>query len=158
VTVRTPLEVKQDVLGQLIAFRAAVTDLQDGRKLDEAIKQLQMSIDPSQWTNSTHPNEEDSEKVFNEEKDTVHKLFDLIKDKHSAISDTILQGFIDRITSADRVLALIAINDAVGRGGDPKKLDAAYQELAKGDAAQSMGRPYEAIDHYKNCWKQALHS
>ena len=158
VTVRTPLEVKQDVLGQLIAFRAAVTDQQDGRKLDEAIKQLQMSIDPSKWINSTHPNEEDSEKVFNEEKDTVHKLFDLIKDKHSAISDTILQGFIDRITSADRVLALIAINDAVGRGGDPKKLDAANQELAKGDAAQSMGRPYEAIDHYKNCWKQALQS
>jgi hypothetical protein len=156
VTVRTPLEAKQDVLGQLIALRATVTDQQDGKRLDAAIDQLRQSVDPSLWANSSHPNEKDVETVFNDEKDTVHKLLDLIKNKHSMISDASLQAFVDRITRADRVLALVAINDAISRNGDSKKIDGANNELAKSDDQLANGKPDDAIEHYKNGLKQAL--
>ena len=156
VTVRTPLETKRNVLGQLIALRATVTDQQDGKKLDDAINQLRQSVDPNLWANSSHPNEKDVETVFNDEKDTVHKLLDLIKNKHSTIPDANLQAFIDRITQADRVLALVAINDAISRGGDSKEIDGANKELAKGEEQLANGKPEDAIEHYKNAWKQAV--
>ena len=155
VTVRTPLEVKQDVLNQLVAFRATVTDPQDGKKLDDAIEHLRQSVDPSLWADSAHPNEKDANTVLDDEKETIHKLLDLIKNKHSASPDAILQGFIDRITQADRVLALVSINDALSRGGDPKKIDEASKELAKGDEQLARGKADGAIEHYKNAWKQA---
>ncbi len=156
VTVRAPLIVKQNVLAELVALRATVTDKQDGKKLDEAIDHLSKSIDSRLWLDPSHPQLKDGEKVFNEEKDATNKLRDLIKDKHSTIPDAVLQGFIDRIVQADRVLALVAINDAVARNGDPKKIAEANKELAKGDEELANGKFDEAIEHYRNSWKQAL--
>ena len=74
----------------------------------------------------------------------------------SAIPDVVLQGYVDRITQADRVLALVAINDALSRGGDPTKIDEAGKELAKGDEQLAQGKPDDAIEHYRNTWQQAF--
>ena len=151
-----PYRTKQKVRDDLVALRATVTDKQDGKKLDEAIDHLNKSLDPSLWNDNYHPKPKGGEKVFNEEKDTVNKLRELMKDKHSTIPDATLQGFINRIVAADRRLAQVAINDAIGRGGDPKKIAKANEELAKGDSDNTDGKPDNAIEHYRNAWDQAL--
>jgi len=156
VTVGAPRAIKQDVLTQMMSFRATVTNKQDRDKLDDAIKHLAKSVDPSLWTNDSHPNPKDGEKVFGEEKDAVNKLRDLIKDKHSNLPDATLRGFINRIVAADRILAQVAIIDAVGRGGEPKKIAKANEELGKGDSDAAAGKPDNAVEHYRSAWDQAL--
>jgi hypothetical protein len=153
----SPRAIKQGVLDDLIALRATVTDKQDGKKLDEAIKHLTKSLDPELWTDETHLQAKHGDKVFNEEKDAVVKLLELIKDKKSAFYQSLtLQGFIDRLVNADRLLVSAAIHDAVTAGGDVKKIDKANEELSKGDARATDGKFVDAIEHYRNAWKHAI--
>ena len=42
------------------------------------------------------------------------------------------------------------------RGGNPSKITAAQNYLNKGDADASTDRPTNAIDDYKNAWKNAV--
>ena len=65
-----------------------------------------------------------------------------------------MQGFIDRLVSADKLLASTAISDAAG--GNAKKIDKANEELGKGDARILDGKFTDAIEHYRNAWKQAI--
>lgn len=156
VNVRAPKTVGQDVLSQLIALRATVTDKQDGSKLDDAIKSLTASINASLWVDAAHPQPKVGDQIFQSDKDAVNKLSDLIKNKRSPISDVTLLSFIIRIGQADHVLAQIAIADAAARGGDPKKIDQAFQEILKGDGDALSGKADSAIEHYRNAWSQAL--
>ena len=152
-----PKTIKQNVLADLTVLRATVTDKQDGKKLDEAIKHLTKSLDPELWTDETHLQAKHGDKVFNEEKDAVVKLLELIKDKKSAFYQSLtLQGFIDRLVNADRLLVSAAIHDAVTAGGDVKKIDKANEELSKGDARVSDNHFADAIEHYRNAWKHAI--
>ena len=151
-----PYRTKEKVRNDLVAFRSTVTDKEDGKKLDEAIKHLNKSLDLDLWIDDYHPKPKGGEKVFNEEKDAVNQLKNLMKDKHSTIPDATLQGFINRIVAADQRLAQVAINDAIGRGGDSKKIAKANEELAKGDSENSEGKPDNAIEHYRTAWDQAL--
>jgi hypothetical protein len=152
-----PKTIKQNVLDDLTVLRATVTDKQDGKKLDEAIKHLTKSLDPELWTDETHLQAKHGDKVFNEEKDAVVKLLELIKDKKSAFYQSLtLQGFIDRLVNADRLLVSAAIHDAVTAGGDVKKIDKANEELSKGDARVSDNHFADAIEHYRNAWKHAI--
>ena len=150
----SPKTIKQNVLDDLIALRATVTDKQDGKKLDEAIKHLTKSLEPELWVSETRLNPKHGEKVFQEEKDAIVKLLDLMKDKKSTIPVATLQGFINRLVNADRLLASGAINDAAG--GDVKKIDKANEELDKGDARVADNHFTDAIEHYRNAWKHAL--
>jgi len=142
------------VLDDLIALRATVSDKQDGKKLDEAIKHLTKSLNPDLWVDETHLQPKHGDKVFQEEKDAIVKLLELLKDKKSTIPDATLQGFINRLVSADKLLASTAISDAAG--GDAKKIDKASEELSKGDARALDGKFVDAIEHYRNAWKHAL--
>jgi hypothetical protein len=152
----SPKAIKSNVLAELQALRATVTDKEDGKKLDEAIKHLTKSLEPELWVGETRLNPKHGEKVFQEEKDAVVKLLDLMKDKKSTIPVATLQGFINRLVSADRLLASGAINDAAG--GDAKKIDKANDELGKGDARVADGHFTDAIEHYRNAWKHAIQS
>jgi len=156
VTFAGPQSSKQDALNGLIALGATVTDKQDGNKLDEAIKHLTKSLTPSWWIDDAHLQVKEGEKVFNEEKDAVNQLRDLIKNKKSSIADTALQPFVDRIVEADRLLAVVAIADAAG--GDPKDIAKANEELGKGSAEAALGKYDSAIEHYRNAWKFAQKS
>ncbi|HEX3085833.1 MAG TPA: thrombospondin type 3 repeat-containing protein [Pyrinomonadaceae bacterium] len=149
-----PYKTKEKVRNDLVTLRSTVTDKQDGKKLDEAIDHLNKSLDLNLWIDNYHPNPKGGEKVFNEEKDAVNKLRELMKDKHSTIPDATLQGFIKRIQLADRRLAEVAINDH--SGGDSKKLAKANEELSKGDSEYADGKPDSAIEHYRVAWDQAL--
>jgi hypothetical protein len=155
-TLNTPRGDKQRVLDQLIALRATVTNKEDGDKLDEAIKHLTASLDNSLWIDQTHLQPKGGETAFNEEKDTVNKLRDLLQNKKSAIADALLQGFIDRIVNADRRLALVVINEAIAAHGDQKEIANARDELAKGDSDIASAKHESGIEHYRNAWQHAL--
>jgi hypothetical protein len=156
ITVNTPRAIKQDVLGDLIALRATVADKRDGDRLDAAIEHLRKSVDSSLWLDDSHPQDEEGGKVFGEEKDAVSTLRGLIGDSDTTIPDSVLRGLIDRLGGADRLIAEVAIADAVARSGDPGRVAKARDELAKGNRAWSNGRFESAIEHYREAWKHAL--
>ena len=155
-TLIAPRDDKQGVLDQLIALRAKVSDKHDTDTLDEAIKQLTNSLDPVLWIDAFHLQSKGGEKDFDEEMETVEKLSELMKDKKSSISDPALQVFIDRIVSADRGLAQVAIDDAIAAHGDGKEIEQAKDEIAEGDSEAASGKDDGGIDHYREAWKHAL--
>jgi hypothetical protein len=144
--------IKQDIRNYLAFYRSTVTDKEDGKRLDDAIKHLDKSLDPTLWADDTHLASKGN-KVFDEEREAVKKLQEIQKDKKSTIPDGDLQGFIDRIVAVDRQLAQTAVDDAAG--GNANELDKANDELAKGDAEAAAGKPTNAIDHYKHAWEHA---
>jgi HYR domain-containing protein len=156
ITVNTPRAAKLEVLADLVALRATVTDRSDREKLDAAIRHLRKSVDPQLWGDDSHPDEEVGGRVFGEEEDAVSELRDLIRDPHSTVPDAVLLALINRMVGADRLIAQVAIADAEARGGNPARIARARDELAKGNLALSRGRFEDAIDHYRDAWKQAL--
>ena len=156
----SPKAIKAGVLAQLTALRGSLdpslADKHDFDKLDEAIKHLTKSLDDKLWVDETHLQAKHGEKVFNEEKDAVVKLLELLKDKKSTVDKLTLQDFINRLVDADKTLATVAYNDAVAAGGDAKKIAKANEELNKGDARALDGKFVDAIEHYRNAWKHAI--
>lgn len=151
-----PLAVKKDVLKQLTALRATITDKQDGKKLDDAIGHLTKSIDPGLWIDPSHPQPRSGATVFNEEKDAVTKLDGVAGDKHSTVPGATLQGFVNRLVQADEILARISINDGLAAKVDPKRIAQAKQELSNGNVQAAKGKPESAIEQYRNAWSHAL--
>jgi len=156
ITVTTPRAVKLGVLADLVALRATVTDRSDREKLDAAIKHLGKSVDPQLWRDDSHPDEEDGGRVFGEERDAVGELRDLIRDPHGTVPDAVVLALINRMVGADRLIAQVAIADAEARGGNPARIARARDEVAQGNRELSKGRFEDAIEHYRDAWKQAL--
>ena len=149
---------KENVLAELIALRATVTDPDAGRQLDEALEHLTQSLAAELWVDQTHLERKHGEKVFHEEKEAVKMLCELIKSNESGIPDAVLQGFVERIFRADRLLASVAIQEAVTAGVAQKKIDQARSFLAKGDAETGDDKGYKGIEDYRNAWTHALHA
>jgi hypothetical protein len=156
ITVNTPRAAKLEVLADLVALRATVTDRSDREKLDAAIRHLRKAVDPQLWRDDSHPDEEVGGRVFGEEEDAVSELRDLIRDPHSTVPDAVLLALINRMVGADRLIAQVALADAEARGGNPVRIARARDELTKGNLALSRGRFEDAIEHYRDAWKQAL--
>jgi len=150
--------IKENVLADLIALRATVTDKDDGEELDEAIEALTESLDPGLWVDQNHLERKHGEKVFDKEKESVKELCELIGHNDSHLHVATLQGFIDRMFQADRLLATTAIEEAAAAGVAKKKLDQARKELAQGDADAADSKCGNGIEHYKNAWKNAVHA
>jgi uncharacterized delta-60 repeat protein len=148
---------KENILDELKALRAGVTDDHDGKKLDEAIKHLTTALEPARWIDQTHLQRQGGEKVFDEERQTVHALVELLKDRKSTVPDAILQAFIDALLRADRLLAVIGVDEAEAAGVKAKKIAEDRREIAQGDDGAARGKFEEAIDHYRNAWKHAVH-
>src|SRR5262249_15056987 len=129
---------KQACLEDLIALRDSLAS-GTVKKLDEAIYKLKKSLDPALWLNDSHLDPKKGNKVFDNEKDGVHKLEDLLTDEKNTIPADTLLGFIHCFTSVDRQLAVTAIDDAVANGGKAEKIAKAREELAKGDDAAADG-------------------
>ena len=149
---------KENLLTELIALRASGTDQDDGRKLDEAVAHLTESLAAELWVDETHLERKHGEKVFREEKETVKKLCDLIENKKSIIPDALLQRFIDQMFRIDRLLASLAIQEAIAAGVSGKKIEQAQKHLARGDAEAGDDRCANGIDDYRNAWKRAAYA
>jgi hypothetical protein len=156
VTILGARGVKQNVLDELSAVHAAVR--RDRNMLDVAIMDLTASLDPALWVDETHVNCNTGGMVFQREKQTVQKFEEVINAKKSTISKVVLRNFVDRIVRSDRLLAVVAINEAVAAGGDPRQIALAQKELARGDAYAAAGRMSDAIEGYRIAWLKAQQS
>jgi hypothetical protein len=157
VTVLGAQSLLQNVLAELGALRAAVTNRDDARRLDDAIQHLTASLLSELWIDPTHLERQVGDKVFHELRGAVHQLRELIQDKNSSMADVPLRGFIDRLVRAARLLAVVSIQDAAAAGLNPAKIAEDNAEMAKGDDDVNEGKFESAIDHYRNAWKHAVH-
>ena len=57
---------------------------------------------------------------------------------------------------ADRVIAKVAINDAVARHAEPAKITKANNKIVEGNGDVGRGRQAEAIADYGNAWSQLV--
>jgi hypothetical protein len=146
-------------LADLIALRATIADDDDpdAHRLDEAIEHLGASLNPLWWVDDSHLDRDKGDKVFHEEKEAAHKLRELTQDNKSNIPDEVLLDLINRIVQADRLLAVLAIDEAEAAGLNPKKVAEDRAQVAKGDQDAADGKPEEAIEHYRHAWKHVIH-
>jgi hypothetical protein len=151
---RTPMAVGKHVLDQLIKLRTTVTDKQDTRKLDKAIEDLKASLASGLWLDPTHLQPQKGDRVFMETQDAVTSLEQLLRSRHSTIDAAVVQGFIERLVQADRVLASVAIDEAEAAGTNPKDILKARTELAWGDVLVQGAMYTPAIEHYENAWRR----
>src|SRR5262249_51422613 len=145
VSVQGPRAITASVLSQVIALRATVSNPKDMQKLDQVIGKLQQSLDASLWQDQNHLVVRTGDRVFARTKEAVSILIDLQNDPSSSLADAVLQDYINCLVLADRLLAQVAINDAVTGGGDASKISQANQELAKGDGKAAEGNYPDAI-------------
>jgi hypothetical protein len=117
-------------------------------KLNQAIDHLAKSLAPSLWVDASHLAAKDGQKVFQEEKDAVNKLMELLHDKLNTLPAGTLEPLIAQLVAVDRALAETAI-------ADPTTQAKAQNELLKGDNELANGKPINAIEHYRNAWQQA---
>jgi hypothetical protein len=150
------LGVLNDVSGDLSALAGTVNRPSDANALSKAIGNLTDALDPSVWIDQTHITRAHGESVFNNAKSAVQELARLTDQKHSSVDPDQLQNLIDRIVKSTRLLAVIAIQDAITASADPKRLGQASDEVAAGDADTSAGQYEPGIAHYRDAWKLAM--
>ena len=147
VTVLGALGVKLDVLNELQALQATVTDHQDSDALLRSISGLKKSTDIQEWTDQTHVKDSS---VFQNEKDAVNQLTNVIR-RHG--TDATLQGFVNRIMKSDRLLCTVAINEAAA---NTTARTQAVNLRASGDQMVASGQYESAIEQYRNSWSKAV--
>jgi len=153
-TVFSSASLAEDVLAQAQALVAVATQ-RDAHKLKEIVADLTASLDPSLWADGNHVDAKHGRMVFDRDREAADKLSRLIADKHSTIPDATLQGLVDTLVHADRVLAEVALADATAASGDPHELARGQEELAKAAADLTSGRVGDAIHHYRKAWTKA---
>lgn len=152
----SPRPAKQYTLDSMTALRATVTNEKDAQRLDEAIKKLTRSLDPTLWVDDNHVDAKHGHQVFSNEKDSVSKLNEILKDSSSSLSKDTIREYISFMVSADRMLAQTAVNDAIANSGDPKDIEKAQENIAEGDAFLTAGNTESAIERYREAWKKAI--
>ncbi len=156
VTVLGALGTLQDVLSGLTSLRASLTSRSGREELGDAIEELTDAVNPKLWIDQNHVQCEGA-RVFEETKEAVHELRELMRKKKTRIDNAVLQGFINRIVRADRLLAVFAINDAIAADGNAKDIAKARDLVAEGDRDIAAGR-YESIGDYRQAWRQVTKS
>lgn len=158
VTVLGARGVKSNVLAELIAVRTGITCAHDQSvcgKLDDAIGYLQTCLHSGLWIDETHIQRSGGKQVFQDEAHAIEKLCQLLNGKKTDLPDSLLQDWINRLTRADRLLASVAINEALAAGVSQRKTDQAQSFLQSGDAQSAGGKCGGGIEDYRNAWKFA---
>ncbi len=151
--------LKRQILAEVIAYRATVTDDDDQEELDDVIDHLQDSLADSLWVDENHLNPKKGKKVFDEEEDAVDHLDELLEDAEDGdtdIPESILHDWIDRLVAIDRQLAVISVDEAEARGANPHKIEEDREEIEDGDEDANEGKPDKAIKHYRDAWRHAV--
>ena len=149
----TVVASKQAVLDAINA-ELATASKRDRSELREAARKLTESLDPRNWVDGNHLQLKRGAHVFEDEKEAVQKLRELLKDRKSGVADASLQSWIDTLVTIDRALAQIAIDEAVAEGGNARQVAEANKEMARAADRLAKGKPAEAIEHYKHAWQK----
>jgi hypothetical protein len=142
-----------EVLTGLTTVRASVTDRNTGQQLDRAIAHLADALDARLWDDENHLNPETGESVFRESQKTIEILCRLLNTTSANLPDATLNSFIERVVKASRLLALIAVEDAIEAGIPKSRLQQAQRFLARGDASSQINPCGKGLEDYGNAWK-----
>ena len=153
VSVFTALSLSQSALAQATALLAGARH-SDQDKLKDVVRELTAALAPSLWDDGNHVDSRRGDEVFEKHQDAVDTLMDL--QRHGSLSDSALQGIIDTVVHADRVLAEVAVADAIAAGGDRHAIADAQAQLARAARDVARGRFDSAISHYEKAWEDAL--
>jgi hypothetical protein len=155
VTVLGPQGVKSNVLSQLVGLYAHANPW-DKQKLQAAIGDVSASLGIGDtnvlWVDATHLDAQNGGTVFLNEQQAVAELSQIGHSKWGYFHDDATKPLIVRLVKCDRLLATVAIADAIQGGGNPVKISAAKKEAALGDIDAALGKPAKAIQHYWNAW------
>lgn len=154
IVVLGPRGLGQKVLGDLMLLRATLPNPKDRGELDQAIQALSNSLLLPLWINQNHLQPRTAGRVFEEQKQAVQALSQLMQHNRSRIPISTLQAFINRLTKANRLLALTAMDEAAGPS--LKKLPQARKAFAEGDKKLHEGKWAEAIAKFGEVCQQVL--
>ncbi len=149
--------VKLNVLAELQALQARCNENAAVALLGEAITELMRALEPALWTDQTHIVWSGGDVVFHGEKNAVQALERLIQRRSGCASELVLADLINRMVKADRLLAVVSINDAASAGVRPNKIAEDLKQLEKGDEFHARGLPEQAIESYRHAWKHSAH-
>jgi DNA/RNA endonuclease G (NUC1) len=156
VTVIGPRGIAQDVLARVKALRNTVHDRSDRKSLDDVIEDLTEAVQARYWLDASHLEPRRGDRVFDETEQAVRELAKLKRECHSRIPDAALQGFIDDLVRATRLIAETALADAIAAHGDGRDIAQARADLADGNRDAARGRSDDAIRSYESAWERAL--
>lgn len=139
----TLLGIKSGVRDDLATLLSSGSgDKKTVKILEKAIKHLEKSLADELWEDNYHLSSKGI-KVFEEEKTAVHELM--------KINELDVSTSIDALVEADRMLARIAIDEAVNEKDEAK----AEGEMDKALDERDNGNFDKAIEHYKQAWHHA---
>jgi hypothetical protein len=148
-----PRAAFQSALADLNGLRPAMSSVPSHGRFDEAIQHLNNALVPSLWADARHLRRSAGGKVFDETRETINQLGEMLNDQRTADSLLVLRGFVDRVRDGDRGLASVAIDDALHDASRQAAVAKANAELALGDAAVATGHSDAAIDYFHNAWQ-----
>ena len=121
--------------------------------MNGAILHLANSLQDTFWIDQTHIDRSHGKQVFQEEQAAVQNLCALLNIRGGDTLDSLVTGFINRITLADRLLAAIAIRDALSAGASGRDIQQAQRFLARGDSELARGGCGAGLEEFAPAWK-----
>jgi hypothetical protein len=138
----------------LKAIRAKASDRETRWRLDAAIAHLTSSLSGELWIDELRLQRKHGDRVFQQGLSAVRNLCQLARTGRSSLSQGVLQDFVDRMVQADRLLAVVAIEDAISAGVRPQKIEQAERWIARGDADAADEFCRGGLQEYRQAWKR----
>jgi hypothetical protein len=159
----TSRELKKDALAELEAAKGLTADKHTLGKFDNAIEEVEESLNPILWVDDLHLDSKHGKKVFDEEKVAVGQLMEIVKDKkESPAIENATQAVIDKLIKADQLLTGTAISDAKALGSADcrviREIKKAEEEFS-GAIEEIKKANYDlAVEEFRNAWMHAQHA
>jgi len=183
-SIETPRDLKQDAIVELERIKTDINGAEEVgdpeeaiEEIDKAIERINESLDPELWNTPLgvidpfRLNPEEGDEVFGEEKHAAQDIFDSI-DEGEINNTTIIAELlrvVNNLVTADRLLAVLAIDDArANPNADPEEIAEAEESLAEGDQLiadaeaetdldEKADLIYDAMDDsYGDAWDAAI--
>ncbi|HEY7789968.1 MAG TPA: MBG domain-containing protein [Vicinamibacterales bacterium] len=126
-------------------------DRQLDHELDEALRDIDASLEPRLWADDSHLTAQ-GQKVFVEEQQAVRELEEQFRRAPASLSAT-LTAQADVLVQVDRALAQSAVDEAVAAGIDSRWLSDPASDILDGDRELVTKDGDDAIERYKDAWQ-----
>lgn len=122
-------------------------------ELDEALRDLDASLEPRLWADDSHLTAQ-GQKVFEEEAQAVRELEEQFRRAPASLSAA-LEAQADVLVKVDRALAQVEVDEATAAGADARRLADASADILEGDRTLVRKDGDDAIRRYKDAWQDA---
>lgn len=151
-----PRSILLDALARLTAMLPGTSNPGDISSLNQIIESLTEATDLSLWIDEAHLQAKVGIHEFTSL--SLDTLCQLAGSSSSSLPRASLGDLITRIESAERLLGVIAIQQAIAYGAAGKRIEQALNQLSSGDADAAAGRCSACLAKYKNAWNMAMHA